>query len=1158
MAHDLPRLETVFAQAIEIESPAECAAFVERACCNNPELRRDVDQLVSDHFRAGKFLESPVAHMVATVDDPIQERPGTVIGPYKLLEQIGEGGFGLVFLAEQQQPVRRKVAVKVLKPGMDTRQVIARFEAERQALALMDHPNIARVLDAGETASGRPHFVMELVKGVAITDYCDQHRLTTRERLELFVHVCQAVQHAHHKGIIHRDIKPSNVLVTVHDDVPVVKVIDFGIAKALGQQLTEKTVYTGAAQMIGTPMYMSPEQAGMSGLDIDTRSDVYSLGVLLYELLTGTTPFDKERLRAAGYDEMRRIIREEEPPSPSTRLSTQGQAAATVSERRRSDPKRLGQLLRGELDWIVMKALEKDRTRRYETANGFAQDLKRYLADEPVLACPPSAWYRCRKFARRNKPVLVVAACVLLVVACLAGSAGWITRDRAARRAQSIGRLQNNLTAARTYLADNKPDLVRRKLAEARAEIGTDRAGLATLAVQLDAVELELDRWQRFFRLLDGADEAKIVVRHWQPAQAVPIVLDEPSGPANPQDRVWQPGQAVPFVLDALTQYEVLQREDWRARLEQGLLGNDQKQEIRRIVYEQLVWLADDVLRRAQEHGTEAKLSPQAAAEAAGAYLQKAETARAPTAAFYRLRAQARRTLGQQITADLKLAQQTPPTMASDFYLQGQAAYARNDRDKGIQAFEAALRLEPRHYRSLEMLGCCLSMLGRRPEDFSAAAMVFTGCIMMRPDYAPVYYYRGIARDRLEQWDKALADYSKAIELNPKNAIWWRTRGIVYVRMKQSDKAFADYSKAIELDPKNAYYRKVRGFAYAHLGQWDKALADYSKATELDPENPQGWAGRGAACAGLKQWDKALAAYSKAIELHTKAIEAPPKNARAWINRGHVYAIVGQWDKAAADLVQAVQLDPDNDAWWWEELAAYHLQAGDSAAYRTACKQMLERFSRTKNPIIAHRVALSCLLIPQADKDEKLVQQLAQQSAAGRPHDVWCLITLGAALYRAGQFEAAVRQLELTRKRWPEDPYKGAGPGGGPVLSWLVLAMAHHRLGHADQARRWLDKAAQTMDKESAATVIGPLRQESHVWAMCLVLRHEAELLEPAVALPLGKKLPPAEAAQLPKTDSFQVTAVSLKVDVVMPSGTALGRLVFRGKITTDGPGAVR
>ena len=315
-------------------------------------------------------------------------------------------------MAEQEEPVRRKVALKIIKPGMDTREVIGRFEAERQALAIMDHPNIARVLDAGATESGRPFFVMELVRGVPITDFCDQNSLTTRERLELFASVCQAVQHAHQKGIIHRDIKPSNVLVTLRDERPIPKVIDFGVAKATNQRLTEKTVFTRFAQMIGTPLYMSPEQAGMSELDVDTRSDIYSLGVLLYELLTGTTPFDHERLREAAYEELLRIIREEEPPRPSLRITTLGDTLPSVAARRKIEPKKLSSLFRGELDWIVMKALEKDRSRRYETASGFGDDIERYLNDEPVIACPPSAVYRFRKFARRNRAALWMIALV--------------------------------------------------------------------------------------------------------------------------------------------------------------------------------------------------------------------------------------------------------------------------------------------------------------------------------------------------------------------------------------------------------------------------------------------------------------------------------------------------------------------------------------------------------------------------------------------------------------------------------------------------------------------------------------------------------------------------------------------------------------------------
>jgi WD40 repeat protein/serine/threonine protein kinase len=460
VATKTPSLDSIFCSAIEIASKEERTAYLARVCGDDADLRQHVDKLVAAHFRAGNFLEKPATGLpspsggegsaaklpsppwgrgvggegvVPTVDEPpINEVAGTRIGPYKLLEQIGEGGMGTVWMADQQEPVRRIVALKVIKAGMDSAQVIARFEAERQALALMDHPNIAKVLDAGTVGhvsnvpggkghvenvphGGRPYFVMELVKGTPITKYCDEHRLTPRQRLELFVPVCQAIQHAHQKGIIHRDVKPSNVLVAPYDGKPVVKVIDFGVAKATGRRLTERTLFTGFGAVVGTLEYMSPEQAELNNQDIDTRSDIYSLGVLLYELLTGTTPLTKERLKQAPFTEMLRIIREEEPPTPSTRLSSSDTLPA-IAAARQTEPVKLTKLVRGELDWIVMKALDKDRTRRFETASALAADLQRYLNDELVEARPPSPLYKFGKLVRRHKRVFAMAGFATLVL----------------------------------------------------------------------------------------------------------------------------------------------------------------------------------------------------------------------------------------------------------------------------------------------------------------------------------------------------------------------------------------------------------------------------------------------------------------------------------------------------------------------------------------------------------------------------------------------------------------------------------------------------------------------------------------------------------------------------------------------------------------------
>ena len=422
------RMWDVFHEAVE-RAPGERAAFLDGACAGDESLRRELEEMLASHEQSPSFLERPdLLEPLLQAEDWAERLVGERIGHYRIAELIGEGGMGVVYAAEQQEPIRRRVALKLIKLGMDTREVIARFESERQALALMDHPHIAMVHDAGVTGQGRPYFVMEMVQGVRITEYCDQHRLTTRERLELFIPVCQAVQHAHQKGIIHRDLKPSNVLVTLQDGKPVPKIIDFGVAKAIEGRLTDRTLQTEHGKLIGTPEYMSPEQ-GDRDLDIDTRTDVYSLGVLLYELLVGTLPFDPDRLRKAGYAEIQRMIREEDPLSPSTRISTLGDNSGLIAERRSTDPVALRRQLRGELDWIVMKALEKDRARRYGTASELAADVDRHLKHLPVLAGPPSTAYRARKFVRRHRMGVAVAASFLMLLVGF-GVAMWVERER--------------------------------------------------------------------------------------------------------------------------------------------------------------------------------------------------------------------------------------------------------------------------------------------------------------------------------------------------------------------------------------------------------------------------------------------------------------------------------------------------------------------------------------------------------------------------------------------------------------------------------------------------------------------------------------------------------------------------------------------------------
>jgi len=931
MATETSSLDTIFCAAIDIASPEQRTDYIAQACGDNPDLRARVEKLVAAHLRAGAFLEARPAPfpppslggrgdggeesgdlVVATVDEPpITEHPGTVIGPYKLLEQIGEGGFGVVFMAEQQEPIRRKVALKVLKPGMDTWQVIARFEAERQALALMDHPNVAKVLDAGQTSSARPYFVMELVKGVAITEFCDQKQLPIRERLELFLQVCQAVQHAHQKGIIHRDIKPSNILVTLHDGTPVPKIIDFGIAKALGQQLTERTLCTGFAQLIGTPMYMSPEQAELSGLDVDTRSDIYSLGVLLYELLIGTTPFDKERLKQAGYDEMRRIIREEEPPKPSTRLAHSTQTLPSISAQRHTEPAKLTKLVRGELDWIVMKCLEKDRGRRYETANSLALDIQHYLHSEPVQACPSSPWYRFRKFSRRHRLGLTMAgvttATLILLVIGLSAAVVLVgrantqmqeQRDRADKNFHQALRAvddyltqvsENRLlkspvpglqplrkelleTALKYYQAfvEEHPDepAVRSELARAYFRVGSIQEEIATKAEAVQAYQSSRALWERLVhdhpansgfqqQLAEclrriGRLQSTFLGQPGEGLQALEHAeaLYEQLALAEPENLEFKSGRARTF--DDLAR--------WSADRGQGA---DEELQFHRQALEIWQWLAETDPRFRSQLGTTAM------------------------------------NLGYYYTRADK------PSEALDSFDHARKIFVKlSDDNPKDTALLGELR---RVYINIGFVNECL--LSRYQDALRA-------------------YDR--SRQILEQLTH---DNPAVTQFQTLKGGIYKQIGAVLLEMKHFDEAedhfrqaVAILDKAIEADPGNAQAQYFRADSYGRLGEaqlhldhWQEALTSSDKSQAIleellrrDPNQIDYAIERSrcfelAACVYRKtgRWDQAIQSYRRAIQLLEKVQNSLQQNRRVVCSFISFYAGLGDVQRAAGQRVQA-------------------------------------------------------------------------------------------------------------------------------------------------------------------------------------------------------------------------------------------------------------
>ncbi len=932
------KVARVFDAAVELETPGERAAYLDVACGQDQQLRAEVEELLKHDSEAGTFLGRPVQPALAVTDDEssVSERPGTVIGPYKLMEQIGEGGMGLVFVAEQQHPVRRKVAVKVIKPGMDTREVIARFEAERQALALMDHPNIARVFDAGATSSGRPYFVMELVRGVGITDFCDANRLTPRERLGLFVHVCQAVQHAHQKGIIHRDLKSTNILVTLHDGTPVVKVIDFGVAKAIGQHLTDKTVYTRFAQLIGTPMYMSPEQAEMSGLDIDTRSDIYALGVLLYELLTGTTPFDKERLQTAAFDEIRRIIREEEPPRPSTRFSTLGEVTATLSANRKSDPRRLSQLFRGELDWIVMKALEKDRNRRYESASAFVADVERYLNDEAVHACPPSRWYRFRKWTQRNRAMFAtISAASLALIVTLAGlvASNILIRQEQARTEQAKERA-----------------LQAQELADERAE--ENRLGLE----QLKTANALLDR---------GRHSASI--NYWDDANA-----------AYSKALELRPDH-VPIWWDRSTLYARLGLSDLAAAdLRNALRGREPNVSHPWYRYALLCLYHGDVAGYRS---------------ACRQLRERFQNTVVSTFAEEMVRTCA---LGPDPDAEPDhQVQLTQRIVAGNpfwytFYLQGVSQFRAGQNEEAVQRLRQTIAGSA-EWETGKLAYPVLAMAYQRLGQKAAARRALED-----------------ARHTLDRWLQQRYEFPggdwvvhRGAALRSWPLAWWDWLEFeVYYRQ-----ACVLIDGAAPADDPRMHVLRAR--AFASLRWPDKAIGEYDAALKLNPTDRQ-----------------------VRLEAHR--------------NRGSDHVQRKEWIQAAMEFSKACELQP-RDARLRRFQAVASFAAADWGAYRQTCTEMLELFAGTEDRLTACNVVHACVLGQSALQDPSRLLPLAELAAPAWHYGVW---TRGAALYRAGRFDQAVRCFEDAAKLYQPRAW-----------DWCFLAMSHSQLGHTDLARHCLAQA---------------------------------------------------------------------------------------------------
>jgi tetratricopeptide (TPR) repeat protein len=1077
---------------------------------------------------------------------------------------------GLVFVAEQQQPVRRKVALKVIKPGMDTRQVVVRFEAERQALALMDHPHIARVFDGGTAPTGRPFFVMELVKGVPITDFCDQNHLSVRERLELFVSVCQAVQHAHQKAIIHRDLKPSNVLVMAHDGTPLVKVIDFGVAKAVGRQLTDKTIHTQLGQLVGTPLYMSPEQAGQSDLDVDTRSDIYSLGVLLYELLTGTTPFDKERLQEVGFEELRRIIREEEPARPSTRLSTLGRAATTVFSNRRSDPKQLSRLCRGELDWVVMKALEKDRNRRYETASGLAADVQRYLADEPVLACPPSAWYRLRKFARRNQARLAVVAAASLAVTLTAATVGWAVFDRAAREGekQREQAARQARAANELELALERAELFQGQGKRAEALGALERADV--LAAEAPADPAQDGRRAALKERLDAEQRDQEFLARFENIRL--SVLSQ----VNLQKSHFS-GTGLSEIRDALAHYGIPIGAGSPGRAAAVIQGRPEP------VRAHLVAALDRCLRLEPKENTQARQWLLATLGAADTDAWRSRVRRA--------------VLDHDLKALEPLAREVNVrTQSPDFLVEVAQTVGYVSRPLRVELLRRVQRAYPADLWANQNLGRSLMDSGRPAES----VRYLTVAIALRPNNPGFYVNRGFALLGAGEVDEAIADFERTLALAPRyaeahhglgNALYAKGRleqaiaehreairlnkdhwmahcslGVELAALGRPGEAIAEYRQSIQLE-NSSLTRSNLGNALYATGRLEEAILEYQAVLLLGKDNPDAHYNLANALRDTGRLDEAVAEYRAALQLNKNFPEAH-------CNLGHILTQKGQFREALEEMRRGHELGPRDPRWRYPS-AQWVRQCERLVELDGKLPGLLDRTATPDSP--GERIELAGLCTAKRlhraaarfyEEAFAAEPRLATDPGAGHRYNA----ARAAALATAGQDEdagkldgaegarlrrQALEWLRADLQAWgrrldQEGNQAGVAAGTNQVLQrWLADADFAGVRGPAALARlpEAERQAWQTL-WDDVATTLARARKT-------LPREKKVEVDSPRVQV--GKEaVPPAPAVRNEKDQrAFQVTAVSLRADPENHSGPARVAIRFRGKITADGPGIV-